>query len=151
MNKKIVAFFLINIIFLNFFNICFAVDEIDNSEMSNNEIQEMQNDGELDLHSEGAVLIETKTGKVLYDKNMNKRLYPASITKILTAVLVIENCNLSEKAIASTEAINSITDGYTVAGILPGEEFTVEELLEVNGKNLIQIKINNFLIILSRF
>lgn len=122
MKKKLIAILLIfYIIFLNTY-ICFAVEgdeEIDQSDP-------------LGLLSEGAVLLEMETGKVLYDKNMNERLYPASITKILTAILVLENCNdLSEKTVASEYAVNSIPNGYTTAGIKVGEAFSIEELLEV--------------------
>ncbi len=130
MYKKIIICLLINMIFISFFSTCFSTEDL-----KINDIVEENQDTNLvqglDLHSEGAVLIETNSGKVLYDKNMNKRLYPASITKILTAILVIENCDLSEKAIASSEAVNSIPSGYTLAGIKAGEAFTVEQLLQV--------------------
>lgn len=130
MYKKIVICMLINIIVISFFNICFSTEEVNQSDIIE-ENQDIDINQGLDLHSEGAVLIETNSGKVLYDKNMNKRLYPASITKILTAILVIENCDLSENVVASSEAVNSIPSGYTLAGIKAGETFTVEQLLQV--------------------
>ena len=45
------------------------------------------------IYSSGAVLLESSTGKILYGKNENQKLYPASTTKILTAILAIENCS----------------------------------------------------------
>lgn len=129
--------FIILIVLINMLLSILCMNISNCTEITNNENIEQQetdinnNENNLDLHSEGAIVMEKNSGKVLYEKNMNQRLYPASITKILTAILVIENCDLTEKAIASEYAINSIPSGYTLAGIKPGETFTVEELLEV--------------------
>ena len=49
------------------------------------------------IYSEGAVLMDSSTGKVLYGQNEDEKLYPASTTKILTAILAIEKCNLTDK------------------------------------------------------
>ena len=83
------------------------------------------------IYSSGAVLLESSTGKMLYGKNENEKLYPASTTKILTAILAIENCNLSDKITASNTAITAIPSGYSNAAIQPGETLTVQELLEL--------------------
>lgn len=83
----------------------------------------------LNLASEAVILMERSTGKILYEKNSQAVLYPASTTKILTAIIAIENCDLSEKAVASYSAIHSIPSGYTNANIQIGEELTVEDLL----------------------
>ena len=45
-----------------------------------------------DLDAQGAILLEQNSGKILYAKNENQRFYPASTTKILTALIVLENC-----------------------------------------------------------
>ena len=94
------------------------------------ETEENQEDNK-GLYSESAILIESKTGKVLFEKNMHDKKYPASTTKILTAIIAIEKCNLSEKATASEKAISSLEKGYTKADIQVGETFTIEELLNV--------------------
>lgn len=88
-------------------------------------------DGGLDLSCESAVLINSSTGQVLYSKNKDEKMYPASTTKILTAILAIENCNLDDIVVASSTAVNSIPSGYSNAGIQIGEELTIEQLLEV--------------------
>ena len=64
-------------------------------------------------------------------KDMNKKLYPASTTKILTAIIAIEHYNLTDKIIANNSAITAIPSGYSNAAIQPGEALTVEELLEL--------------------
>ena len=83
------------------------------------------------VYSEGAVLLETLTGKVLYGKNENEKLYPASTTKILTAIIAIEHYNLTDKITANKSAITAIPSGYSNAAIQPGESLTVEELLQL--------------------
>jgi len=85
----------------------------------------------LDIHSEAAILIDSKTGAILYSKNANEKMYPASTTKILTAILAIESFSLEEKLTASHNAVMSIPAGYSNAAIQVGEALTVKELLEV--------------------
>jgi len=73
-----------------------------------------------------AVLMDFTTGQVLYDKNMHKRMYPASTTKILTAIIAIEKGNLNDIVTAS----NNVTkiDGNSIF-LSPGEQLTLEQLL----------------------
>ena len=75
--------------------------------------------------------MDSKTGKILYEKNSNEKKYPASTTKILTAIIAIENCNLSDTISASYNAIMSIPSGYSIAEIKENEVLTVEQLLNV--------------------
>ena len=63
---------------------------------------------EIKLNATSAILVEVSTGKVLYERNSNEKRYPASITKIMTAILVLENCNLSDKAVVTQDALNNI-------------------------------------------
>ena len=84
-----------------------------------------------EITSGAAVLIDNKTGKVLYGKNADERMFPASTTKILTAILVLENCDLNEIVTASYDAVSTIPEGYVSAEIQGEEQLTVEQLLEV--------------------
>ena len=86
---------------------------------------------ELELTADSYILLDNKTNKVLYKKNENKKMYPASTTKIVTALLTLENCNLDDTVTASYGAIMSIPEGYSSANIQIGEQLTVEQLLEV--------------------
>ena len=83
------------------------------------------------IYSEGAVLMDSSTGTLLYGKNENEKLYPASTTKILTAILAIENCKLTDKITASYDAVMSIPSGYSNAAIQVGETLTAQELLDM--------------------
>ena len=142
--KKKIAFFLFTFLLIN--NFSYSTEpqpqEILNSyEFINEEINEEINDTEINenledtkqkgLYSESAILIEAKTGKILFEKNMHDRKYPASTTKALTAIIAIEKCDLKETATASEIAISALKDGYTKANIQVGETFTIEELLNV--------------------
>lgn len=84
---------------------------------------------EPEIYSPSAILIDSNTGDVLYEKNANTPMYPASTTKVLTAIIAIEACSLDEKTTASEKAITSIKSGYTNANIQVGETLTIEDLL----------------------
>lgn len=88
-------------------------------------------ENDFQIYSSGSVLIDAKTGKILLQKDMNKKLYPASTTKILTAILAIENLNLDSKLTASRSAVMAIPSGYSNAGIKVGESLSVSDLLEM--------------------
>lgn len=84
-----------------------------------------------ETYAPSCLLMEESSGKVLYSKNANSIMYPASTTKIMTAILTIENCNLSDTATVSHNAVFSIPDGYSTANLVEGEELTIEQLLNV--------------------
>lgn len=83
------------------------------------------------LSSSSVFLMDNRTNKVLYSKNENEKMYPASTTKILTAILTLENSNLDDIVTASYDSVMSIPDGYSTANIQIGEQLTVEQLLQM--------------------
>lgn len=85
----------------------------------------------LSINSPACILVEESTGKILYDKNSKERMFPASTTKVLTALLVLEKGNLSDNVIVSKEAVSSLSGGYITPYISIGEELSVEQLLNV--------------------
>ena len=68
---------------------------------------------------------------MLYERNSEEKLYPASLTKVLTAIVVMENSNLENKATVSETALNSVEYGYITSNLKAGEELTIEELLNI--------------------
>lgn len=86
---------------------------------------------EPNLVSEAAILIDSNTNKILYSKNADQKMYPASTTKILTAILTLENCNLDDEVTVSDTAILDIPEGYSSANLQFGEILTVEQLLQL--------------------
>ena len=81
--------------------------------------------------SEAVILMDKNTEKILYEKNATEKMYPASTTKILTAILTIENVYLNENVTISENAVTSIPEGYVTADLQVGEILTVEQLLEI--------------------
>ena len=82
-----------------------------------------------EIVGESALLIEAESGVVLYEKNSRSTMYPASITKLMTALLVLENCTLDEMVPFSTNAVFSLPAGASHIAINPGEELSVEHCL----------------------
>lgn len=78
------------------------------------------------INAEGAVLIEASTGTVLFGKNAEKVLEPASTTKVVTALVALEKCNLDDQ-VTVKEDFTKI-DG-TAIGLLKGDVLTVKDLL----------------------
>ncbi|MCD8501454.1 MAG: D-alanyl-D-alanine carboxypeptidase [Bacillaceae bacterium] len=62
----------------------------------------------MDFTAEGIVLMDADTGSILYEKNMHQVLYPASTTKILTAILALEQENLNELVMTSSDARHAV-------------------------------------------
>lgn len=75
------------------------------------------------------VFVETNTEKILYENDAYEKIYPASTTKLMTAILVVENCNLDEIVTVSENAVKSVPSGYVNANLKVGEELAVEQLL----------------------
>jgi len=84
---------------------------------------------ELLVNAKSSLLIEKNTGKIIYENNMNEQNYPASVTKILTAIITIENCELEDIATVSQSAISQIPDGYVTAPLYVGEKISIKDLL----------------------
>lgn len=80
-------------------------------------------------NSLSAVLMESDTGIVVYNKRMNEKRYPASTTKIMTALLTLENCDLAEQVTFTQTGINEIYGNNSNIGMQVGEVLTVEQCL----------------------
>lgn len=82
------------------------------------------------IGAEAAILMEANTGTVLYAKNINEKLYPASTTKILTCLIVTENANLNDTVKMSNEAVFSVPVDGSKIYLDVGEEITVDQALQ---------------------
>lgn len=81
------------------------------------------------IEAESAVVMDANTGAFLYSKNMEAKEYPASITKIMTALVAIENGNLDKKLKCSRYAVYSIEECSSHCGLQPGEKITLRQAL----------------------
>lgn len=111
-NKKILTILIIIIITINH-SVSFSTSKIP------------------EISAKSAILIDNSTEKILYAKNETQKMYPASTTKILTAILSIENCNQNDIVTVPYEAISTISSDYSIAALQAGEQFTVRELIQV--------------------
>lgn len=78
------------------------------------------------LQAEAALLMEAQSGQILYSKNPDKKLYPASITKILTGIIAIESGKLDETVTVSRNAVHA---GGTRVYLEEGEQKSLKDLV----------------------
>lgn len=130
----------INIIFIIFILIIFSFcnniyAEIDNEEINYNELIFDENDIEVSaepikepsISSRAAVVIDRNTGLVLYEKNSNDVRKMASTTKIMTAIVVLENTpDLSKTVTVSRKAAST---GGSILGLRTNDKITINDLL----------------------
>ncbi len=81
------------------------------------------------VSADTACLIDANTGIVLYDKGMEQKMYPASVTKIMTTLLALENGNLQDQVAMTAEGTQYAVSGSSNLYTQVGEVFTLEQLL----------------------
>ena len=74
-------------------------------------------------------MLNAATGEVLYGKNQDQQFYPASITKVMTALVVLEHCNLNDTVTFSKTATTNLESGAVALGVSEGDQLTVEQSL----------------------
>lgn len=80
------------------------------------------------IEAEAAALMDASTGTFLYSKNMEAKEYPASTTKVMTALVALEHCSLDEEITYSEEVYN-IEPGSSHLGIHPGEKMSMKDAM----------------------
>ncbi|HHV09243.1 MAG TPA: D-alanyl-D-alanine carboxypeptidase [Clostridiales bacterium] len=81
------------------------------------------------VYAEAAIVMEASTGLILYEKNAQKTHYPASITKIMTALLAIENSSMGDIVTFSKNAVYDVDLDSSRIGIDVGEQLTMQQCL----------------------
>ena len=82
------------------------------------------------IGAQAAILIDANTGSILYEKNIHEKLYPASITKLLTTYIAMEECKLDEMVTFSENAVHSIKWWEDAnMGVYPGSSLPMEDVL----------------------
>lgn len=82
-----------------------------------------------EITAQGAILIEVGTGAVLYDKQSEEKFYPASTTKLMTALLALENTALGETVTVSHNAVYDIDTDSSRLWVDEGEQLSMEDSL----------------------
>ena len=126
--KKLLSLFFI----LSLFLLPLTIHAEENNEVVNNELTQEVDTPNLIPNSQTGILIEKETGKILFDKDMNHRLAPASMTKIMTLLLVyeaLENNTLTKDKVLTVDEYSASIGGSQVY-LKVGEEITVDEALK---------------------
>ena len=93
-----------------------------------------------EILAQSAIVVDMKTGYTLVEKNIYDKLYPASITKIMTAILTLEHASLDETVTFSYDAVYSVEPGSSAAYVDEGEQLSVEQclygLMLISGNDL---------------
>jgi len=87
----------------------------------------------LQLYSETAILIDGDTGQILFERGMHRRMYPASITKVMTALVALERGDMDDIITMSYDAVFSIGRRTSHIALTPDEEITLEHALYANA------------------
>ncbi|MEG2570990.1 MAG: D-alanyl-D-alanine carboxypeptidase family protein, partial [Clostridia bacterium] len=83
----------------------------------------------INVNADAALLADPISGQILYAKNETKKAYPASLTKIMTALLVAEHGALDSKVTVTKSALQNLSDAGSTVGLKVGEVMTVDNLL----------------------
>lgn len=82
------------------------------------------------IQSEAGIVMDMDSGAILYGQNIHLTYPPASITKILTALIVLENCSLDDTVTFSTTAVNQVeADSGNKISVVAGDQLSVEDCL----------------------
>ena len=81
------------------------------------------------LASSAALLVDTDTNTVLFEQDADAQRYPASTTKVMTALLVLEHANLDDVVTVEESDFDEVTADSSVAGLKPGDVLSVRDLL----------------------
>lgn len=84
----------------------------------------------MDVNSKASILIDASDGHEMYSENADTKQYPASLTKLMTALLVVENISdLNETVTANESAYEGLSAAGSTVGIKAGEQMSVDNLL----------------------
>ena len=81
------------------------------------------------ITSQGAALYNANTGEFLYEKDGNKQFFPASITKIMTTLIALEQADLDDTVVFSKSATTNLESGATNLGVVEGDRISVRDAL----------------------
>lgn len=84
---------------------------------------------DISIDSDAGIVMDANTGVVLYGKNIHETYSPASITKVLTALIVLEHCSLDETVTFSENAVYNVESNSSSAGYDTGDTASVKDCL----------------------
>ena len=143
MRKRFAKILTILFTYIMIFETVMATEKIDiyTSESGSSIYTATGNNNEIpEILSQSAIVVNMKTGYTILEKNIKDKLYPASITKIMTAILTLENAKMDEVITFTSDAVFSIEEGSSAAKVDVDEQLTVEQclygLMLISGNDL---------------
>lgn len=128
-----VRFLVLCLCFTMSFSVVWAEEEEETEEpIPDSYYYEIESNGIVDwpqgpaIESASAVVMDMDSGAFLYSKQATEKMYPASTTKIMTTLLLIENCDLDD-TITFSEIVYDLEEGSSHLGIQPGEEMSIRD------------------------
>lgn len=108
-----------------------AIDETAQDPAEDTATQEaiVSADPNFTVAAKAALLIDLNTGRTVYEQDADERVYPSSLTKIMTCLLALENGNLSDVITIDEAALAGLDQDSSVVGLQVGEQITLEDLL----------------------
>ena len=82
-----------------------------------------------EINAHAAIVMDLDTGDILYEKNPHERMYPASITKVLTCLIAIEQGNVNDVLTVSDSVMAQVEEGSSSIGLVAGEQLTLKDAL----------------------
>ena len=79
------------------------------------------------MYGDSAIVMDMDSGAIVYGKQIDKRHYPASITKLLTALVALENSQLTDEVLFSDDSVSFLEYGDAHIGMTPGEIISMED------------------------
>ena len=104
-------------------------DAQDTAEQESSQEVIVSADPSFTVAAKAALLIDLNTGRTVYEQDADERVYPASLTKIMTCLLALENGNLSDVITVDESALSGLNQDSSVVGLKVGEQITLENLL----------------------
>lgn len=104
-------------------------DTPDSAEPAETEPETDGKSPKISIDAGASILVNAETGEIIHAENEKEKKFPASTTKIMTALLVLEKCNLSDVVTMQDEDFTDVKNGASNAGLKVGEKITVENLL----------------------
>mgnify|MGYP004571406117 FL=1 len=117
--KKVIFFSFIIFIYFYFFNASINATSINTKE------EELKSS----LYCNNDIIMDLESGNIIFEKNAHSKVYPASTTKVLTALLAIENLNLDDTVVVSKNAVYSTPIGSSIMYLKPEEVISIKNLL----------------------
>ena len=90
---------------------------------------EADDTGPFEVHAKAAILLDMNTDRIIYEKNLDERVYLASLTKIMTCLVALENGNLSDIVTIDEGAFTGLDGNSSTAGLQVGEQLSFNDLL----------------------